>query len=549
MKKRFFCGFMALAMSIALFTGCNPDNGAGTGGIENDASGDIVMAFSGLTQQTDMGLVESAVSAYTKEKLGFGVKFVFISTTDQDSMYNSKIAAQEQLDLLNISFGNPTSYITQKKVREIESLITEDNAPHLLDAIEENPSLLSRHSDGKAYGLSTIEEYYIYGGTYIIRKDILEEVGLYGDGEGQYKEWDKIGYEDLDKIFAAVAADPEASSAPGGGTAYACGKLGTEDLVRYFVPFDPVCSALTTPAGVIMMNRENQASADKSKIVNLYETDEYKEYVEWMGKWNAAGYMHKDAATSTSTVTDMLRTGKFVGAFVDSDAKFSVEYSQDYGNGNEFVQFVITEPYYYAGAPAIGWYVNYQSKMPNKAMRFLDLVWSDRYLVNLLAYGIEGTHYNVVDTEECPREEGIMTVPEGVTKGARYTVGGFYGDKSMYYYWASEDEAISETLEKRNFIREKDTEFTATALANTSPALGFVYNAGRKTTTITNINVKIKQYAGRLSVGAGSKGSDGTYTGPGSTYAEFISELKNRKIDDIISDKQSQLNEWLASKN
>lgn len=532
MKKKVLATLLmsaVMATSVCVAAGCGGGSGAYNG---PDADGDVVMAFLGLSQQADMGKVEAAVSKYTNEKLGFGVKFDFIEVGQQDEKYNSRLVSGQQLDLLNISFGDPSNFIKQKKVREIESLITEENTPNLKKIISDNPSVLSRSADNVAYGLSNLSAMYAYGGTYMVRKDVLEAVGLYGEGDKKYVENEKVTYEDLDYIFKTISENDEVSK-PGGIKAYPCGNLASDDVVRYFIPFDPVCSAVSAPVGVIMMNDyQNKSAEEKKKIVNLYETDEYKEYTGWMKKWANAGYMHSDAANTTSTVADNLRSGRFLGCFTDIDPQFAPEYTNDYGNheqGKTFMQLTITDPYMYCGAAAVGWYVNYQSKMPKKAMKLLDLIWSDKYLVNLFMYGIEGTQYNFV---EGYKEDGMI---EEIAQGrANYTVGGFYGNQKDYYYIKVGNDAAAFKAQHDGIIAKR-AEFETAALANSSAALNFLYDSSKQTNRIKNVVNAINQYAGQLSVGKGD-------------YDAFISKLKSVKINDVIADKQKQLDEWLAKK-
>ena len=37
---------------------------------------------------------------------------------------------------------------------------------------------------------------------------------------------------------------------------------------------------------------------EETTVENLYATEEYREYLDWMRKWYQAGYISKDAATS-----------------------------------------------------------------------------------------------------------------------------------------------------------------------------------------------------------------------------------------------------------
>lgn len=534
MKKGFLASFLVVILlltTVCVVVGCSGNNNGPYNG--PDADGDVVMAFMGLSLQADMEKVEAEINKYLRPKIGYGVDFVFVPAgAEATEKYNGMLAAGQQLDLINISFGDPSVFIKQKKVREIESLITEQDTPNLKRIVANNPSVLSRATDKVAYGLSNLPAMSAYGGTYMVRKDVLEKAGLYGEGEHKYVENEKITYEDLDYIFETISKNEEVSK-PNGIKAYPCGNLATDDVVRYFIPFDPVCSAVSAPIGVIMMNDyANKSEADRKKIVNLYETDEYKEYTNWMKKWAAAGYLHSDAANTTSSVQDNLRSGRFLGCFTDIDPQFATEYTNDYGDykqGKTFMQLTITDPYYYCGAAAVGWYVNYQSKMPKKAMKILDLIWSDKYLVNLFMYGIEGTQYNFVEGYE---DDGMI---EEIAQGREnYTVGGFYGNQKDHYFIKVGDDAAAFKSEHDKIV-ERRAQYEAAALANRSAASNFLYDSSKQTTRITNISSAINQYAGLLSVGKGD-------------YDAFIKKLNDVKISEVIADKQKQLDEWLAKK-
>ena len=44
-------------------------------------------------------------------------------------------------------------------------------------------------------------------------------------------------------------------------------------------------------------------------VVDYYETDEYKEFVETMYDWQQKGYLSKDAATTTESAENQVKAG------------------------------------------------------------------------------------------------------------------------------------------------------------------------------------------------------------------------------------------------
>ncbi len=345
--KKIISTVMAFCMCLGVFAGCSKPSA-------KTEEGDLVVAFiRGSQELTDTAKVEAKVSAMVKEKLGFGIKFKQVNAYAQPDTYSNWLGAQEEIDLLNIVFADPLSYAKDKRVREIDSLLTEENAPYALELLETNPSLRVTNTDGKTYGLGTVETATGYGGSYIIRQDVLEAIGLYGTEEGQYEDQERISYEDLDKIFAAIKANPETAKTEEGKDVYPTGNLSKIDVTGYFTSEDPLST--TKVSGVL----ENTTT---TTVTNYYASEDYKKIVNKMGEWQEKGYVHPDAATTDSTTTSMFENGQFIGCFLDAPAKLRQDYDAQFGC--KFVQLQLQAPRYYYGVPPISWLITSISKRP-----------------------------------------------------------------------------------------------------------------------------------------------------------------------------------------
>ena len=86
-----------------------------------------------------------------------------------------------------------------------------------------------------------------------------------------------------------------------------------------------------------------------------------------------------------------------------------------------------------------------------------------------------------------------------------------------------------------------DREFMQTNIDNAvkSPAFGFSFDATNVRTQVSSVNNVITQYFNALTNGE---------LDPSTTIDEFNSALESAGLNDIIAEKQAQLDEWLASR-
>lgn len=536
--KKFACvtlsAFMMLT-SIAGLAACNKDN----------SEGNVVVTYiQGDRDKPDFELVQKTVSDYCQEKLGFGITFKPTAVWDQDVLYTKWLSGGEDIDVINLAFTDQMQYIKEKRIREMDSLLTEENAPNLISLLEKYASSKLVGTDGKLYGIGTIEPIEgTTGGSIIIRKDVMEKCGLLGtEGEYKYEDYEKVDYTDLDYIFNAIKSNPETNKTASGATVYPCPVLPATDPCMAFAPCDPMSN--DTVAAVLPRNADGTFG---DKVVNYYEMDSYKQFVEKMGEWQAAGYIHKDATTTPDSYDTLLKNGQFVSMFLGISAGLRNSYENDYDA--EFIELLLCDPYYtFNGVPQMSLSISSKSKRSAKAMKFIDLLYSDEYLINLIQYGIEDKHwYRLTDDEETRKY--IAIVPENDEQQLYAKVPGVYGNKAMIYAMISGEGNVEEAVAKAVAAETKDYEFADIAKANASPAAGFRYDRTEMNNRLRSINSNaIARYKATLACGKGKKGSDGTWTGPGSAYADFIAALKSNKIELVVEDKQSQYDAWLASK-
>lgn len=57
----------------------------------------------------------------------------------------------------------------------------------------------------------------------------------------------------------------------------------------------------------------------------------------------------------------------------------------------------------------VAWAMPVSAKYPEKAMSFLNLLYTDKTVIDLMAWGIEGVDYVIIDAEN-----DIIAYPEGI---------------------------------------------------------------------------------------------------------------------------------------
>ena len=72
-----------------------------------------------------------------------------------------------------------------------------------------------------------------------------------------------------------------------------------------------------------------------------------------------------------------------------------------------------------------------------------------------------------------------------------------------------------------------------------SPALGFSFDAANVSDEISACSAVVDQYINSLLLALGDTDA---------LYSEFLAALEKAGIDDVIAEKQSQLNAWLETK-
>lgn len=264
------------------------------------------------------------------------------------------------------------------------------------------------------------------------------------------------------------------------------------------------------------------------KVVNQYDTPEFKEHIKLMRDWYKKGYMRQDAATLTDHMPDR-KAGKIASIFggIDLDTNdysaVGLEFPGRFmsqsgveGYDKKFGKCLLNTDRAAATITAI----SATSKNPEKSMQFLELMNSDVDVYNTMCYGAEGVNYKKVS------ENRVETIAEG-----GYQLWSNWELGNNLNAWYNEADAVGAEVDNKGINMWDNNNKNAFA----SPLLGFVFDGESVKSEIANCNTVIEELL--YALGSGS-------VEPDEYHPIFIEKLQKAGADKIIAEKQSQLDQW-----
>ncbi|NLT49197.1 MAG: ABC transporter substrate-binding protein [Clostridiales bacterium] len=454
----------------------------------------IVVAYLTLgATPPDLQVVQDEVNVRTIPEINVEVEFKAVSAYDAFALFPTWTATGgERIDLMLPILQDIRSYVDQSLLLPLDDLIAE-NAPYLTALIAEGQPIISgNYFDGEVYAITPVPNMNGQGGGYVIGQSFLDEIGWdYSDEKHLYT------LDDLTKLFAQIKEKhPEI---------YPCGVVTTgKSNSEFFYASDAIDSMGGAPSytGVLY-------GKDSVTVENMFELEEYQDYLRHLREWNLAGYIHPDAATMEGAVDSLKAAGVFAGYFMVSAPVQRKE-------GDIILR--LSEPYQ-ASQPAGGWVIPFRSEEPAAAIRFVDMVWRDAALANLIQWGIEGKHYVMLD-----ETVGYIGFPDGVTAttSGYYNTLGVWGDtRDIYTFSASSTKADNDA-------------YTAEASKNQTQGIGKSFNMMNVTNEVAALAGVVAQYVPTLE--SGSVDFD-VY------YPQFINALKAAGVEKVIAEKQAQFDQ------
>lgn len=255
---------------------------------------------------------------------------------------------------------------------------------------------------------------------------------------------------------------------------------------------------------------------DSLTVINQYETEGWQNFVKLMRKWYQAGYIATDAATIDS-YNDLMKAGK-VGIFISNVKPGGLQESEVLWNQPLSLQKIMDGRVLPSAVSATLNCISSTSKHPEKAMEFINLLNTDKDVYNLCCFGIEGTHYKKTGDNRIELVEN-----SGYQPNKAWAMGNQF---NAYLYGTQSDTVWDETIA----LNEG---------AEVSGLLGFVFDPEPVKSQVAQCQSVWDQYFKAIVRGT---------VDPDQYIPEFLSKLEAAGANDIIAEKQTQIDAWKASK-
>lgn len=487
-------------------TAAGGSGGGGTpsgGGSDSEEPYEIVIELVNYGMDIpDLALIEEKANEIVQPAINATIKFITVPVTDQFMKLNLWVSGNEKVDLAMTGITtNPQNLVGQGVLMPITEYI-------------ENSEILYNLAKDYLPACTIGGEIYCYPGVMYPAKGQSFQYSL--DLAKEYnidvpEQVDKV--EDLIPVFEAVLAS--------GMDAYplTLGD-GTNATSRALANmFDDMGDLSNHVSGVLMLS-------DPDTVVNVYATDEYRAMVLQRREWYEKGYIEPTSYSSNLPILDSMAAGMCFGMLNGYGATDTISYYSSMA-GKDLGLCKIGDPYISnLGVTQMSWGIPVTCENPEKVIAFMELMFTNPELANLLNYGIEGKHYVHTD------DEMIITYPEGENG---FTCGygtfiNFYGDSKEVYQMLPNVASYYDELPN----------YTPEGGATIMPSYGYMFDQANVTTEVTAVTNVVAEYRAALEFGI--------IENPGEYLDQFIAALENAGIDKIIAENQAQFDAWKASK-
>ena len=538
MKKKLASVILAASMASALITGCGGEESTSSATTETDStaetssaseaeatssddssedadSGDVytiemqVVTWGDTPSELDQ--VEEAINKITESEIGVKVRLNPIAAWDLQNESTTALTSGEKVDLICIfTYGQAmdslSNYTSKNMLMSLNDLV-EEYGQDIKNCLGDQINL--GYVGDTLYAIPS-KFFAGVGSSYWARKDYLDAIGVEADPDKYYT------MDDLTEIFQKYIDYAGAGH-------YAISLYNnSSDIFHNFYEVETLGG--DGSSGVII-----GAGLDgDTTVVDLFETDEYKEYCEQMHSWYEAGYINPDVNTLSDDVTSQMKSGNYLG-YVGTSYPGTIVGMQN-NIGVEFEQFNLVEPYAstYESSEAL-WAIPNSCENPEKVMQFLNLLYQERDLDtdidSLLSDGLKDVSYTV--TEEVDGSKAIITAADGTW--SQWMPDSLYGNYFTTPKYEPCEASIYDEMEEFNDSITENGRITS--------IYGYTFNSENVSSEVAAVASVTEQYRGLVGYGS---------MDPDEVLPEFISALKDAGIDDIIAENQSQLDEWLS---
>lgn len=460
----------------------------------------LVMSFMTFVgAPADTQAVQDAMNAILREKYGIEVELQISDYSSYKQNMTLALSGGEQIDVFSTITTGYNSMAQQGYLVDLEENdLLNTYGAGIIDAVGQEYIDACR-INGKLYGLPNNRDMAAGRGCAAIATEYLDGIGFVTDDS---QEIMKITLEELNSIYEQLHAkypDLEVYRPTTGSM----GQFSNVDL-------------LGGNAFGVLLNYGKEL-----KVENLFTSDFYKEYCARMYDYNQKGYISKDAATDTTAVTELVKAGTLMG--YTTGGKPGIKQQETNLCGRPMTIFQTLDDYVSSASVAsFPWSISINTVSVEASMKLLNAFYTDADLANLLSWGIEGTHYKVLDS-------GLISYADGVdatNSGWSHNVTWEMPNQFITHVWEGNDPKLWDNLKTFNTNAQK------------SSASGFTFDTTNVATEMTSVQNVYDEYQKSIEYG---------YVDPATGIEEMNNKMMKAGLDKIIAEKQTQLDAWAAA--
>lgn len=462
------------------------------------------MSVNSVAPDTD--LVMQALNAYTRQTIGVEIDY----RVSADPVYKERmpnlIRAGTYFDLCFTSnwstdylqFADLGAFMDLTKLLPTYAPDTYDFIPtDLWDAVTVN---------GGIYGVPSYKELGWQGGI-LYNQDLARDYGI-----------DMSGVQTLEDFTSILEQLTQASQSAGQRI---IGVSGLTNAWPMAAPFESLTGNAKLPAAAAVPEFVNFSDMAGQTVFNPYASEEYMEYCQMVRSWNQAGYLGVDPVTYDSDIANRDRDfqkGTLFSYFVQYAPGTVETLSASTGQNIGFIPLM--SPLFETRS-ALGGLLAVSSacKHPDKALAFLNLLHTDKYVGTLLRHGIEGVHYTSAAENQVDKTMG------GTQTNARYDYS--YGWQFGTPFNQKWDISYPDNIEQL-FL-----DYNTSAII--APHNGFTFQPSGVEPQLSALSNVVAQYTSALETGS---------VDPSQYIPEFLEALNANGVEDLLQEVSAQLSSF-----
>lgn len=444
------------------------------------------------------------LNAMLKEKINATIKPVMVSWGEYKEKMPLIYASGEAYDLVYVAnWMNYTAEALKGPFMELSELMPA-YAPKTYAELKESGALDTALVDGKLYMVpSPTTDYTTY--VTIWREDLRKKYNV-----PEITDWDSLA------VYMDAIKENEPDMLPLA--------TGPQIFLNMLLMTENDWSQMTagkssTAAGSVVVCKEEEGS----KAFNLLDTPEYEAYVKRNREYYEKGYWSRNVLSETRLLAEAFDAGQSAITIGNKSNLLQTFKKTSTNNPDWELGFKNFDAgtYIKVSPTNNGMAIGINSKNPERAMAYLELINQDEEVFKAMYYGIEGKTYAV-------DENGCKTTPEGVdpsTLALRNLGMGTQVEKFM----------LKDATDEQKVLDEFDSYESKSTY---SPLTAFVFDDSAVAAECAAVANVLTEYKLPLDFGV---------VDPETALPELRQKVKDAGIDKILEEFNKQLDAYFAA--